>query len=135
MSATTRLEDMPIVAACAFVPRSDGKIIVFYDLRRRGSGLPAGTIDPGETPLECALRELKEETTVEAVGYQEAPFYDGITDTGKRAQVFLVCAWNGEPTSSVEGEAYWADPRELISAKAAYPFYNGEVLKRLRQHE
>jgi 8-oxo-dGTP pyrophosphatase MutT (NUDIX family) len=49
----------------------DGQLLVIVPRRRAGDGarvlgLPKGHIDPGETPLEAALREVREETGVEA---------------------------------------------------------------------
>lgn len=117
----------PIVAACALLRNIEGQIL-FVLSPRRGVGLPGGTVDNNESPLETALRELEEETGIVATAYEETPFYDGITDTKKRAQTFLVTAWTGEVRSSIEGEAYWAPPEELIGGRAAYPIYNGNVL-------
>jgi 8-oxo-dGTP pyrophosphatase MutT (NUDIX family) len=129
VNAPKRLEEMPIVAACALLIRDDDKVLVIHDFRR-GTGLPAGSIDTGESPLACALRELEEETGIKPVSYLLEPIYDGITDTGKRAQTFLVQGWHGEARSSIEGDVEWKDRNVLISAKAAYPIYNGEVLKK-----
>ncbi len=47
-------------AAGGYVLNSEGRLLVFY---RRGSwDMPKGKIDPGETPEEAAVREVREET-------------------------------------------------------------------------
>jgi 8-oxo-dGTP pyrophosphatase MutT (NUDIX family) len=47
-------------AAGGYVLNAEGRLLVFF---RRGSwDLPKGKIDPGESPEEAALREVREET-------------------------------------------------------------------------
>jgi 8-oxo-dGTP diphosphatase len=41
----------------------DEKFLMVYDIGK-GWNLPGGTIDEGETPLECAIREIREETNL-----------------------------------------------------------------------
>lgn len=61
-------------AAGGYVLSPEGNLLVFY---RRGSwDLPKGKIDPGETPEEAAVREVKEET-----GLAQVELGDFITHT------------------------------------------------------
>ncbi len=119
-------------AACALVVRADGMVLVIHDFRR-GTGLPGGGIEVGESPLECALRELKEETGLDAIHAHPLPLLDDISDTGTRVHTFVVAEWRGDVRSSFEGDVYWAHPSELIGARAAYPEYNLKVLKTYRR--
>jgi len=53
--------------ASAVLPITDGNEVVMvwqyrYALGRESLEIPAGKVDPGETPEECAGRELQEET-------------------------------------------------------------------------
>lgn len=54
--------------------RSDGKILMIeqyrHSLGRYILELPAGTLNPGEDPLECAKREICEEIGFEAQNWQ-----------------------------------------------------------------
>jgi ADP-ribose diphosphatase len=61
-----------------------------YPLRRDFLELPAGKLDPGETGLECARRELLEETGYVAAGWRElATFHPCIGYSDERLIYFL----------------------------------------------
>ncbi|MBB5350028.1 8-oxo-dGTP diphosphatase [Haloferula luteola] len=56
----------PVHATLMFVIR-DGQILLIEKKRGLGAGKingPGGKIDPGESPLECALRETEEELRI-----------------------------------------------------------------------
>ncbi len=58
------------VSAGGVVVRGD-EVVVIVPTRRAASGakvlaLPKGHVDPGETPIEAATREVREEAGVEA---------------------------------------------------------------------
>lgn len=62
--------------ASATVPLSDKSTIILVRQYRHAIGgciweIPAGTLDPNETPLECAKRELIEETGFSASIWQK----------------------------------------------------------------
>jgi ADP-ribose pyrophosphatase len=75
--------------AAAVVPlTSSGTVILIHQYRHAVRDtiweIPAGTLDPGETPLECAQRELIEET-----GFRAASFE-------KMGSIIPVPAWSDE---------------------------------------
>jgi ADP-ribose diphosphatase len=71
--------------AAAIVPLlEDGNVILIYQYRYAAGGfiyeIPAGKLNPGEDPKECAQRELKEETGYEAEKFQ--PLLSFLTTPG-----------------------------------------------------
>jgi len=59
-------------ATLLFVIRG-GEILLIRKLRGLGAGKingPGGRIDPGETPLACAVREVEEELRVTPLGVE-----------------------------------------------------------------
>ena len=71
--------DMDIIrhpGASAIVPLTENKTLLMIRQYRHATGgfiweIPAGTLDPNETPLQCAERELIEETGFSAKAWQE----------------------------------------------------------------
>jgi len=63
---SVQLEILRHPGASAVVPvQEDGRVIMIRQYRHAAAGtiyeVPAGRLDPGESPLECARRELAEE--------------------------------------------------------------------------
>lgn len=82
----TEREVVEHTAAVAILPLTAAGAIVMVRQHRRPAGkdlleLPAGSVDPGETPEACAGRELQEETGLRAAlltrigGFWVAPGY------------------------------------------------------------
>lgn len=66
--------------------------------------LPAGTVDPGESPVECCVRELREEVGLEArLVKQVGSYWPDTGRLGNQQHVFLV-ETEDEPTPSQESE-------------------------------
>ncbi|QHE51909.1 NUDIX domain-containing protein [Pontibacillus sp. HMF3514] len=51
-----------ILSGSFVIARKDGRTLLCHNHKREQWELPAGKREPGETPWECAERELKEET-------------------------------------------------------------------------
>lgn len=123
--ATHRLEVIRHPGAAVILPLlDDGRLVLIKNHRRAIQRelleLPAGTLDPRETPEQCALRELKEETGYSAQRIEPLiSFYStpGICD--ERMHVFV--AQNLQPgrTKFDEGEEIQLWPLAFDEALAA----------------
>lgn len=104
-------------ATLLFVVR-DGQILLILKKRGLGAGKvngPGGRIDPGESPLECAIRETQEELGVTPTGVRPAgelffQFADGHAIHG---YVFRADDCVGEPVETPEAVPLWT-PVESI---------------------
>ena len=113
-------------SACVLIRSEDGKILA---VSRKDDpndfGMPGGKVDPGESPLEAAGRELEEETGLTATGlnpvYSE---YDG--DTHCTTYVGKV---DGEIDTPESGVIRWVDPEVLL--QGSFGPYNRNLFKQL----
>jgi 8-oxo-dGTP pyrophosphatase MutT (NUDIX family) len=99
----------------AFPVTADERIVLVRQYRYATDDihleLPAGMLDAGEDPLDCARRELREETGYEASHWEDAGFYypEPARATSK-ARIFIardvrkVCEPELEPTEVLEVE-------------------------------
>jgi len=100
-----------IAATLLFVVR-DGRILLIEKKRGHGAGKvngPGGKIDPGETPLECALRETEEELLISVKTARKAAElrfhmsdYPDII-----CHVFIAKDFDGTPTETDEAVPLW----------------------------
>jgi 8-oxo-dGTP diphosphatase len=89
-----------------------GRVLLIHKKRGFGRGKingPGGRIEPGETPLECAVREVREELCItplhpEFCGTLHFQFRDGLTIRG---HVFRAFAFTGEPQETEEAIPLW----------------------------
>ena len=92
---TTEREYIEHPGAVMIIPMLENGELVMerqyrYPLRRDMLELPAGKIDPGEPPLECAKRELLEETGYAASAWRfVATIHPVIGYSSERIEIFL----------------------------------------------
>ncbi|MCQ4161314.1 8-oxo-dGTP diphosphatase MutT [Roseomonas sp. GC11] len=110
---------MLLVAACALVD-PDGRVL----LARRPEGkpmaglweFPGGKLEPGETPEDALIRELKEELGIDVSAACLAPFTFASHDAGRfhlLMPLYLCRRWEGSVTAR-EGQALaWVRPNRL----------------------
>lgn len=94
------------------VEEAQGRILLIEKKRGLGAGkinAPGGRLEPGETPSEAAVRELREEVGVEATNVREHgellfQFLDGYK---LHCHVFRADACVGEPIETAEAKPIW----------------------------
>lgn len=68
----------PVHQSCvSYVEREDGRLLVSWNVRFGGWGMPGGACKPGETLGECQQRELFEETGCGTGACEPDPVYAG----------------------------------------------------------
>ncbi len=96
--------------------KSHGNIEVLL-IRHKGSGhwsFPKGHMEIGESEIETAVREIKEETSIDVLldpTFRETVLYSPKKDTQKVVVYFLAKArnFNPEPQPEEVSEARWVD--------------------------
>jgi 8-oxo-dGTP diphosphatase len=99
------------VATLVFIVR-DGKVLLIRKKRGLGAGKingPGGRLDPGETALACAVREMREELVTIPLdpverGQLSFQFVDGYAI---HVHVFRATCYRGEPRETVEATPLW----------------------------
>lgn len=113
----------PFLAVSAAIFRN-GKVLVVRRARKPALNLytlPGGAVEAGETLVEAAIREVREETSlsikpVALAGHREVIARD---DAGKVERHFVIMCFasrwlSGEPVLSDElDDSRWVDPFEL----------------------
>lgn len=104
----------------------DGQVLLFQRKGETGYDLPFGKRDPGETPEETAIREVKEETgyTIRIIPY--TPF-TRIGRSGLSITLLGEAVSKGEPSHPHEGKSVLGDFSLLDTGR--YPEYNRAMLK------
>jgi 8-oxo-dGTP diphosphatase len=102
--------------------KKDGKTLMLHRVKKpndmhqgKWNGL-GGKMDPGESPEECVIREVKEESGLsiknpKMVGFLTFPGFDGFDDW--YVFVFVVREFTGEMIDSNEGHLHWISDAEL----------------------
>ncbi len=98
------------------------EVILVHRPRYDDWSLPKGKVDPGETDEEAAIREVREEASVEARLGPELPTTTYLDRSGKRKRVrYWAMTASGDPAGDNEvDEAVWV-PLEEARARLTYP--------------
>ena len=76
-----------------------------------------GGIEPGETPEQCLLREVREETGLSLTRYRRRGIIDFVSDTWEDEEMHLYTAdeWTGDMIECDEGDLEWVDRRAILN--------------------
>ncbi len=104
-------------ATLLFVIR-DGEILLIHKKKGLGAGKingPGGRLEPGETPMQAAIREVEEEllvtpTNAQACGELLFQFVDGFSIHG---YVFTADDCSGEPQETDEAIPLWTSLEDI----------------------
>ena len=100
--------------ATAAVLAHENKILIAQRTKDNFWEFPGGKIDAGETPEECAIREMKEELDIDirierSLGVLEGT-YRGIP---MQVHAFLAAWVGGKIKQLVHKDVQWVEPKEL----------------------
>jgi len=108
-----------VLATLMFIiDEAGGRVLLIRKKRGLGAGKingPGGKIDPGETSVQCAIRETQEElgvTAIDPVKHGELwfQFVDGL---GLHVDVFVATKHEGQPVETDEAIPIWTSLEKL----------------------
>ena len=100
-------------ATLVFVVK-DGRILLIRKKRGLGAGkinAPGGRLEPGETPLEAAVREVQEELCITPLEltYSGENLFQFVDGYSIHVHVFKAGDYQGEPTETDEASPIWSN--------------------------
>lgn len=100
-----------MVANLVFITCGD-EVLLIHKKTGLGAGKingPGGKLEPGETALEAAIREVREELHISALNLREMGelHFDFVDGLRLQCAVFLGSEFEGTPTETIEARPEW----------------------------
>jgi 8-oxo-dGTP diphosphatase len=110
----------PLIFTVCFLTRGQ-QVLMLHRNRPPNQGLwngVGGHIEPGETPLECVLREVEEETGfhLETARFGGLLTWEGFEIPPGGLYIFTAEAPDGEPQPNGEGDLAWKERSWVFTA-------------------
>lgn len=115
---------MKLATLCYVIDKENKKTLMLHRIKKQNdyhkgkwNGL-GGKFEPGESPEECAIREIKEESGLDVIslrlkGFITFPLFDEIDDW--YVFVFTIENYSGELINSDEGKLEWI-PNDKVTS-------------------
>ncbi|MDB4265822.1 8-oxo-dGTP diphosphatase [Akkermansiaceae bacterium] len=108
----------PDIEATLVFIHQGSRVLLIEKLRGIGMGKingPGGKIDPGETPLECAVREVQEELHIDTLDpVKRGELWFAMSDLPDiHCHVYTATKFTGTPTATDEAIPYWCEIADI----------------------
>ncbi len=110
-------------AAVAYLPREDGRVLVVWHKLAGAWALPGGKVEKNETLHRCLVRELREETGLEAIVAKPVFEHASGIEADRLVSVFEITLYGGKPRGAEPNAPIaWLTADELLEQHS--PFHD-----------
>ncbi|MBQ7226260.1 MAG: 8-oxo-dGTP diphosphatase [Clostridia bacterium] len=110
----------------------DGKYLMLHRSSKKNDGSQGkwmgigGHFEEGESPYECVVREVKEETGFKLISpqYRAVVTFDSDEYESEQMHLFTCCEFTGKLIDCNEGDLHWIDKKEVKSLN----MWNGDLI-------